>query len=195
MRGFLAEELRPLGIDVDCLPVLDLPSADAHEVIGDRAFARDPDTGGALGAACCAGLLEGGVLPVLKHIPGHGRCRLDSHAALPEVAASAADLSAHDFQPFRTLRDQPIAMTAHAVYRDLDPDRPATTSAKGDLGGAAWRYRISGALAFGRPRHEGAERRSGKPRGRCLGGRLRCGACTATPKAVRWKPLLAVARA
>jgi len=126
----LAEELRPLGIDVDCLPVLDLPAEGAHDVIGDRAYGSDPACVAALGAACCAGLKEGGVLPVLKHMPGHGRCRVDSHAALPLVEASAARLAASDLLPFQALKDEPIAMTAHAIYSDLDAERPATTSPK-----------------------------------------------------------------
>lgn len=126
----LAEELRPLGIDVDCLPLLDLPVAGAHDVIGDRAYGSDPDCVAALAAACCEGLRQGGVLPVLKHIPGHGRCRVDSHASLPVVEAPAENLAAWDLRPFQALKDAPIAMTAHAIYSDIDPELPATLSAK-----------------------------------------------------------------
>jgi beta-N-acetylhexosaminidase len=124
----LAHELADLGLTVDCLPCLDLPGPGAHDVIGDRAFAEDPDTVAALGRAVCDGLLAGGVLPTVKHIPGHGRATVDSHAALPRVEAAHGALAAHDFAPFRALADQPWAMTAHVLYTALDSERPATTS-------------------------------------------------------------------
>jgi len=126
----IAHDLAELGINVDCLPVLDVPAPGAHDIIGDRAFAGDPATIIDLGRAQIEGLLEGGVLPVMKHIPGHGRAGADSHLALPRVAASAADLSASDFVTFRSLDNCPIAMTAHVVYDSIDPQRPATTSPK-----------------------------------------------------------------
>lgn len=126
----LAEDLRTLGIDVDCAPVLDVPAAEAHEVIGDRAFSRHPDLVAALGRATCDGLLEGGVLPVVKHIPGHGRALVDSHLQLPTVDAPVSELRATDFAPFRALAHAPWAMTAHVVYTALDPVNPATTSAR-----------------------------------------------------------------
>jgi beta-N-acetylhexosaminidase len=125
----IAAELVDLGIDVDCTPLLDVRVPGAHDVIGDRAFATDPDTVAALGRAVCEGMLAGGVLPVVKHVPGHGRALVDSHKALPVVEADAEALSAQDFRPFRSLRDAPWAMTAHVVYRALDPAAPATTSA------------------------------------------------------------------
>ncbi len=109
----IAHELTELGINVDCLPVLDVPIKGAHDVIGDRAFAHDPSTVIDLGRAQMEGLLEGGVLPVMKHIPGHGRAGSDSHHALPQVTASREELSASDFVPFRSLDTCPIAMTAH----------------------------------------------------------------------------------
>lgn len=124
----IAEDLRDLGIDVDCAPVLDVPSEDGHDVIGDRAFGKDPEQVAELGSACCDGLLSGGVLPVLKHIPGHGRATADSHHDLPAVDCSHAQLSDCDFIPFRRLRAMPLAMTGHVLYRELDPVAPVTTS-------------------------------------------------------------------
>jgi beta-N-acetylhexosaminidase len=126
----IAHDLSSLGINVDCLPVLDVPVAGAHDVIGDRAFAADPHVIIELGRAQIEGMLDGGVLPVMKHIPGHGRSTADSHLALPRVAASQAELSATDFVPFRSLDSCPLAMTAHVVYESIDPQRPATTSPK-----------------------------------------------------------------
>lgn len=124
----IASELHPLGIDVDCVPVLDVPVPGAHDVIGDRAYALTPEPVAALGRAAAEGLLEGGVLPVIKHIPGHGRAGVDSHLSLPVVEASAAELRATDFPPFRALADMPLAMTAHVVYTTFDETAPATTS-------------------------------------------------------------------
>jgi beta-N-acetylhexosaminidase len=115
---------------VDCLPVLDVPAPGAHDIIGDRAFAADPATIIDLGRAQIEGLMEGGVLPVMKHIPGHGRAGADSHLALPRVSATVEELSGSDFVPFRSLDSCPIAMTAHVVYDSIDPQRPATTSPK-----------------------------------------------------------------
>jgi beta-N-acetylhexosaminidase len=126
----IAHDLASLGINVDCLPVLDVPAAGAHDIIGDRAFATDPATIITLGRAQIEGLLDGGVLPVMKHIPGHGRAGSDSHLALPRVTATAEELSASDFVTFRSLDQCPIAMTAHVVYESIDPQRPATTSPK-----------------------------------------------------------------
>ena len=126
----IAHDLAQLGINVDCLPVLDVPVPGAHDVIGDRAFAVDPATIIDLGRAQIEGLMEGGVLPVMKHIPGHGRAGADSHLALPRVTASREELSASDFVTFRSLDSCPIAMTAHVVYDSIDPQRPATTSPK-----------------------------------------------------------------
>jgi beta-N-acetylhexosaminidase len=126
----IAHDLASLGINVDCLPVLDVPVPGAHDIIGDRAFAPDPHTIIALGRAQIAGLLDGGVLPVMKHIPGHGRSQADSHLALPRVSATEAELSGSDFVTFRSLDGCPIAMTAHVVYESIDPQRPATTSPK-----------------------------------------------------------------
>lgn len=125
----LAASLRALGVDVDCAPVLDVPQPGAHGVIGDRAFGRDPEVVAKLGRRAAERLLAGGVLPVIKHIPGHGRALADSHLALPRVDAERALLERIDFRPFRALADLPIAMTAHVVYSALDAHRPATWSA------------------------------------------------------------------
>lgn len=124
----MAHDLKSVGIDVDCLPVLDVPVAGSHDVIGDRAYAHDPDRVAILGRAAAEGLLAGGVLPVIKHMPGHGRAKADSHHDLPVVEASLAELKAHDFRPFRHLADMPMAMTAHVVFTALDAKHPATVS-------------------------------------------------------------------
>ena len=126
----IAADLGELGINVDCLPVLDVPVEGADNIIGDRAFSSDPAAIIALGRAVIEGLMEGGVLPVMKHIPGHGRALADSHLALPRVATTAEELSATDFVTFRSLNQCPLAMTAHVVYEGIDPQRPATTSPK-----------------------------------------------------------------
>lgn len=139
----IASELAALGVSVDCTPVLDVPAKDGHEIIGDRAFASDPATVIALGRAVCAGLAAAGILPVMKHIPGHGRARSDSHHALPVVEAPLAELKAVDFVPFAAMADAPFAMTAHVVYSAVDAERPATTSPRviGDI--------IRGEIGFG----------------------------------------------
>jgi beta-N-acetylhexosaminidase len=126
----MAHDLAAVGINVDCLPVLDVPVPGAHGIIGDRAYAEDPEGVAVIGRAAAEGLLAGGVLPVIKHVPGHGRARADSHEALPVVDAPLDELEARDFSPFRVLADMPLAMTAHVVYAAIDPKRPATTSRK-----------------------------------------------------------------
>ena len=126
----IAHDLCEVGINVDCLPVLDVPVEGADAVIGDRAFAFDAAAIIDLGRAQMEGLMEGGVLPVMKHMPGHGRATADSHHALPRVATPAEELSASDFVTFRSLNTCPMAMTAHVVYEAFDPQRPATTSPK-----------------------------------------------------------------
>lgn len=124
----MAHDLRAVGITVDCAPVLDVPLPDAHAVIGDRAYAGEPDTVAVLGRAAAEGLLAGGVLPVIKHMPGHGRAKADSHLALPVVDAPWQDLLERDIAPFATLSDMPAAMTAHVVYTAFDRKAPGTTS-------------------------------------------------------------------
>ena len=127
----LGRDLARVDIDVNCAPVLDLVVEGGHAVIGDRAFAGDPDVVATLGQAAVDGLGRAGVLPVVKHIPGHGRAAADSHDRLPVVEAPAAVLDATDFMPFRVLRDAPVAMTAHVVYAAFDTDLPLTVSRTG----------------------------------------------------------------
>jgi beta-N-acetylhexosaminidase len=124
----IAAELAALGINVDCLPVADLRRPDGHGVIGDRAYGSEPAQVAELSRAAAEGLLAGGVLPVVKHTPGHGRARVDSHESLPTVDTSLGELDRTDFEPFRRLANLPIAMTAHVVYTAIDPDRAATIS-------------------------------------------------------------------
>ena len=124
----LAHELSELGITVDCAPVLDVPQPGADPVIGDRALGSEPESISILGRAYCEGLLAGAVLPVIKHIPGHGRANVDSHKSLPVVLSGHDELSVTDFAPFAALADMPWAMTAHVLYRELDEGQPATLS-------------------------------------------------------------------
>lgn len=124
----IADDLHALGVNVDCAPVLDVPQPGAHDVIGDRAYGEAPDEVAFLARAMAEGLLAGGVLPVIKHIPGHGRATSDSHFDLPVVETSLETLRRTDFVPFQVLSDMPLAMTAHVKYLALDPRRPATTS-------------------------------------------------------------------
>lgn len=124
----IAADLRSFGINVDCVPCLDVPVEGAHSVIGDRAYGIDPVIVATLGRAAAEGLMAGGVAPVMKHIPGHGRGNADSHLQLPVVDTSRADLEQSDFRPFVSLRDLPAAMTAHLLFTALDPSRPATLS-------------------------------------------------------------------
>ncbi len=124
----IAAELRGVGITTDCAPLADVISVECHEIIGDRAFGKEPEQVARLARAQAQGLLDGGILPVLKHIPGHGRAMVDSHEALPVVKASLAELEACDFIPFRELADIPLGMTAHIIYEALDAERVATLS-------------------------------------------------------------------
>ncbi|MBM3563077.1 MAG: beta-N-acetylhexosaminidase [Alphaproteobacteria bacterium] len=124
----IAYDLRQVGFTVDCLPVLDTPSADSHGVIGHRAYSRDPALVAAIGRAAAEGLMAGGVVPVMKHIPGHGRARADSHFELPVVDASRAELERVDFAPFKANADLPMAMSAHVVYTHIDATAPGTLS-------------------------------------------------------------------
>ncbi|QKC83527.1 beta-N-acetylhexosaminidase [Mesorhizobium sp. NZP2077] len=130
MARLHAFDLLRYGITADCLPVLDVPIEGASDVIGARAYGKEPRPVIELGRAAAEGLMAGGVLPVMKHIPGHGRAFADTHFELPIVNASLSDLQRHDFAPFRELNDLPMAMTAHVVYSAIDPNNPATTSGK-----------------------------------------------------------------
>jgi len=125
----LSRDLAGLAIDVACLPVADLPVAGADAVIGDRAYGTTPDKVAALAGAAARALLNGGVLPVVKHIPGHGRATADSHLSLPVVATDRDTLERTDFVPFRALSKLPLAMSAHVVFSAIDAAHPATTSA------------------------------------------------------------------
>ena len=123
-----AQELYDLGITVNTMPVLDVPQEGAHDIIGDRAYGTDPETVIALGRAVIEGCLSGGVLPVIKHVPGHGRATADSHLALPRIDAGLSELEAIDFRPFHALRHAPLAMTAHVLMPAFDDRRPASVS-------------------------------------------------------------------
>ena len=124
----IASDLRALGIDTDCLPLADVPVRGSDNVIGDRAYGTEPAKVAAIAGAVAEGLLAGGVLPVLKHIPGHGRATADSHHRLPVVDTDRATLEATDFAAFRPLAGLPLGMTAHVVFSAIDPVQPATTS-------------------------------------------------------------------
>jgi beta-N-acetylhexosaminidase len=124
----IAQELYDLNITVDTMPVLDVPQKGAHEIIGDRAYSTDPETVIALGRAVMDGCLSGGVLPVIKHVPGHGRATADSHLALPRIDVEPSELEAVDFRPFHALRHAPLAMTAHVLLPAFDERRPVSVS-------------------------------------------------------------------
>lgn len=126
----IADELRALGITVDCAPLADIPVPGAHDIIGDRAFGEDAETVSKHARAQAAGLMDGGIVPVLKHIPGHGRANADSHMELPVVTTSLAELEATDFLPFKALSDLPMGMTAHVMYTAIDDKNMATVSAR-----------------------------------------------------------------
>jgi beta-N-acetylhexosaminidase len=125
----IAADLIELGVTVDCLPLADVPVAGADAVIGNRAYGTEPAKVAAIARAVTEGLQQGGILPVLKHIPGHGRATADTHFRLPEVDTSKSELERTDFAAFQPLADLPMAMTAHVVFSALDPAQPATTSA------------------------------------------------------------------
>src|SRR2546423_10253517 len=125
----IAADLAELGITVDCLPLADVPVAGADNVIGNRAYGTEPAKVAAIARAVTEGLEQGGVLPVLKHIPGHGRATADSHFRLPTVDTGRNELERTDFAAFQPLADLPMAMTAHVVFSAIDPAQPATTSA------------------------------------------------------------------
>ena len=137
----IGEDLHELGINVDCLPVADISFPETHEVIGDRAYGDTAEQVIELAASASEGLMQAGVLPVLKHIPGHGRATVDSHMELPLVKTSRTELELTDFAAFAGLHHLPMAMTAHVIYTSIDPDNPATTSRivideviRGDIG-------------------------------------------------------------
>lgn len=124
----IARELLAVGVDVNCVPLLDVPQPNAHPIIGDRALGWTATEIAVRGREAMAGLIENGVLPVIKHLPGHGRALHDSHEELPRVSSSLAELRKVDFPPFLSMRDAPLGMTAHVVYEAIDPDNCATLS-------------------------------------------------------------------
>lgn len=124
----IAQELRSVGIDANCAPCCDLASDVTHPFLRNRCYGSDPGEVAAIARAVAEAHLAGGVLPVMKHMPGHGRSTADTHHDLPTVTASAEDLDATDFAPFHALRDMPMAMTAHLIFAAFDPERPATQS-------------------------------------------------------------------
>ena len=162
-----AAELRAVGINTNCAPLLDVPAPGCHGVIGDRAYAASPEDVAALGAAVAEGLMAGGVLPVMKHLPGHGRAMADSHFDLPVVTATREELEASDFVPFRALAGLPAAMTAHVVFTAYRYASAGQHIAGGDTGGDPRRNRLRGVADERRSRHEGALGQrlpSGRPR-------------------------------
>ena len=124
----IAHELRAVGIDANCAPCCDLASENTHPFLRNRCYGSDPAAVSAIARAVAEAHLAGGVLPVMKHMPGHGRSTADTHHDLPTVHATPEDLDTTDFAPFRALRDLPLAITAHVVFASFDPDRPATQS-------------------------------------------------------------------
>jgi beta-N-acetylhexosaminidase len=137
----VADELTQYGITCNCAPVLDVPVPGAHDIVGDRAYGTTPSQIITLGREVAEGLMAGGVVPVVKHIPGHGRAMSDSHLALPHVATPYEELSRSDFVPFKALGSMPAAMTAHVVFSDIDAQNPASISEvvtrriiRGDIG-------------------------------------------------------------
>ena len=126
----IANDLCEIGVNVDCLPILDVPVASVHDAIGDRAYSSDAEIVGQIGEAVAEGLLAGGVLPIIKHMPGHGRSVCDSHLDLPRVDTGLEELMASDFKPFAKLNKTGMAMTAHIIYEAIDENNPATTSPK-----------------------------------------------------------------
>lgn len=126
----IASDLIEVGITIDCLPCLDVRFPDTVDAIGDRSFSGDPDVVTRLGQAMIDGAVAGGVLPVIKHIPGHGRAQVDSHLELPRVDADIAALKSVDFRPFKALSGVSLGMTAHIIYTEIDPETAGTQSAK-----------------------------------------------------------------
>lgn len=124
----MAEDLIAVGVTANCVPVLDVPQTNSHDVIGNRAYSERGEQIMALARAHAAGFMDGGILPVIKHIPGHGRATADSHHDLPVVDATAEELSAIDFPPFAAFADAPMAMTAHVIFTAFDKNNPATLS-------------------------------------------------------------------
>ncbi|AMW35210.1 beta-N-acetylhexosaminidase [Haematospirillum jordaniae] len=126
----MSRDLVDVGINVNCAPVLDIPQPDASDVIGLRAFSTERDVVARFASVAVDAFLRNGIVPVVKHIPGHGRARVDSHFDLPVVDADLNTLESFDFVPFRAVADAPVGMVAHIVYTAIDPENPATLSGK-----------------------------------------------------------------
>lgn len=126
----MGQYLHSLGIDINCAPVADIFYSFAHKVIGDRSFGENVDQVVKFANAATQGLIDSGIAPIIKHIPGHGRALVDSHLKLPIVDTDLKTLEATDFAVFKALNDLPMAMTAHVIYNALDPEAPVTTSKK-----------------------------------------------------------------
>ena len=126
----IAEELRAVGIDANCAPVADIAGPETHPFLRNRCYGETAAQVSDRARSVADAHLAAGVLPVIKHLPGHGRATADTHHNLPTVTVNPADLAAHDFAPFRALADLPMAMTAHIIFAAYDPDRPATQSPK-----------------------------------------------------------------
>ena len=154
----MAHDLHALGFNTTCAPVLDVPVPGADNIIGDRAYGEDVETVIELGGAVAEGLLAGGILPVMKHIPGHGRAMADSHLALPVVDTPLDELQAFDFAPFRALKHLPMAMTAHVVYTAVERTAPVDRLGQGHQRGDPRLYRLRRAFDVGRSQHAGAFR-------------------------------------
>ncbi|OUS18282.1 beta-hexosaminidase, partial [Rhodospirillales bacterium 47_12_T64] len=116
----ISHELIELGFTADCAPVLDLTIPGAHEIVGDRSYGATPEKVAAIGRSVSQGFLDSGIMPVVKHIPGHGRAMVDSHKELPRVETSKIELASSDFEAFKLMRDAPWGMTAHVIYEDID---------------------------------------------------------------------------
>lgn len=130
MGRLIAHDLQSVGITINCAPVCDLQQEGAHDVIGQRSFHKDPKIVSQLASAYAEGLMAGGILPIIKHLPGHGRALVDSHVSLPHISENLDLLRQTDFIPFMDLSHMPCAMTAHIVYEQVDPDHPVTHSQK-----------------------------------------------------------------
>ncbi|MEP3297357.1 MAG: glycoside hydrolase family 3 N-terminal domain-containing protein [Pseudoruegeria sp.] len=124
----IAHELLTVGIDANCAPSGDIATSDTHVFLRNRCYGEDVETVAQLARAAANGLMDGGVLPIMKHVPGHGRGSLDSHKELPRVITSKNVLDAADFAAFRAINDLPMGMSAHIVFEDIDPTGPSTTS-------------------------------------------------------------------
>ena len=130
LSRLIAHDLLEIGVNVDCLPILDVPVVGVSDAIGDRAYSRDVDVISEIGQSVVDGLMAGGVLPIVKHMPGHGRAICDSHFELPLVTETLEELIVSDFKPFKALNKVAMAMTAHIVFEAIDANNPATTSTK-----------------------------------------------------------------